>query len=67
MFLFENSVQAHCKVIRGVQYTVFSHYSDDELIFDRIGSMIENSFTQSDAQQITKSFLLDNGIATGDG
>lgn len=66
MFLFSDSFRVHSRTIRGIQYLVFSHYASEELVFDRIGNMIENSFTQADAVEITKPSLVDSGIAGGE-
>lgn len=66
MFLSSNSIRANCKTIRGIQYVVFSHYNGGDLIHDRIGQIIEDSFVKSDAMEITKPSLLDNDIAFQD-
>lgn len=66
MFLFDNAIRAHSKTIRGVQYVVFSNYGGGETIYDRIGRMIEDSFEQTDAVEITKPSLVNNDIAFGD-
>ncbi len=66
MLLFNNTVRAHSTTIRGVQYDVFSCYDGNETIFDRIGSLIEDSFCSTAAVEITKPFLVDNDIAFGD-
>ena len=63
MFLFSSSIRAHSTTIRGVQYNVLSRYGGEELIYDRIGSMIENSFNTANVVEITKPSLVDSGIA----
>lgn len=65
MLLFSKSTQTHNTTIRGVRYNVFSFYSGEELIYDRIGSIIENSFNTAKAVEITRSSLVDNDIASG--
>ena len=65
MLLFSKSTQTHDTTIRGVHYNVFSFYSGEELIYDRIGSMIENSFNDTSVVEITKSSLVDNDIVSG--
>jgi hypothetical protein len=66
MFLFNNTVRTHSTAIRGVQYNVFSCYDGKDTIFDRIGNLIEDSFSSTAAVEIAKPLLLDNDIALGD-
>lgn len=63
MFLFKNDFQCHSTRIRGVRYAVFSFYSGDDLIFDRVGKLIKNSFETTDTVQIPKPDLLGLDIA----
>lgn len=63
MFLANPSVQVNTKIIRGVQYNVFSIYYGPEFIYDRIGKMIEDAFETTDAVEITESSLSENDIA----
>jgi hypothetical protein len=63
MLLNSNMIRAHSTTIRGVQYNVFSCYGGTESIFDRAGKLIEDSFQRTDGVEITKPFLVDNGIA----
>ena len=66
MFLFDNTIRANSKTIRGVQYVVFSHYNGHEAIHDRVGSMIINSFEQNRTVEITQPSLVSSDIAFSD-
>lgn len=48
MFLFQDSFRAATRTIRGVRYIVCSHYGGKDLIFDKIGFLLEDAI-QRDA------------------
>jgi uncharacterized protein (DUF488 family) len=66
LFLFNNTIRANSKTIRGVHYVVFSNYGGSQSIHDRIGQMIENSFETVNAVEILNPSLLGNDIAFHD-
>lgn len=41
----------------------FSFFEGEDLVFDHIGKLIENSFETTDGVEIANGFSVDNGIA----
>lgn len=63
MFLFENSMAAHSRTIRGVRYITASYYGGSKDIFQKMGDLIATSLTSSDPAKITKESLVSFGMA----
>ena len=63
MILNKDSMRVNATEIRGVNYVTFSFFEGEDLVFDHIGKLIENSFETTDTEEITNGFLVDNGIA----
>ena len=66
MFLFKDDVFAAVKMIRGVRYVTCSFYDGDKDIFQKVGSLIAESFRTDEIDEITSESLLDSGIAIED-
>ncbi len=64
MFLFENSMVAHGRTIRGVRYITASYYGGSEDVFQKMGDLITTSLTSSDPANVTKESLLVSGMAS---
>ncbi len=65
MFLFENSMVAHSRIIRGVRYITASYYGGSKDVFQKMGDLITTSLTSSDPANVTKESLLVSGMASG--
>ncbi|MEM1484267.1 hypothetical protein V6615_05225 [Oscillospiraceae bacterium PP1C4] len=63
MILNKDAMRVNATEIRGVNYVTFSFYEGEDLVFDHIGKLIENSFETTDTDEITNGFSVDNGIA----
>lgn len=63
MFLFSGSFNVKCCTIRGVQYNVFSFYSEENNVFGHLENLIKNSFESSSVDEITNDDSVDNDIA----
>ncbi len=64
MFLFENSMVAHSRTIRGVRYITASYYGGSKDVFQKMGDLITTSLTSSDPAKITKESLVSSGMAS---
>ncbi len=64
MFLFENSMIAHSRAIRGVRYITASYYGGSKNVFQKMGDLITTSLTSSDLANVTKESLLVSGMAS---
>ncbi len=64
MFLFENSMVAHSRTIRGVRYITASYYGGSKDVFQKMGDLITSSLTPSDTTKITKESLVSSGMAS---
>lgn len=64
MFLFENSMVAHSRTIRGVRYITASYYGGSKDIFQMVGDLITTSLTSSVPANVTKESLLVSGMAS---
>lgn len=63
MILNKDAMRVNATEIRGVKYVTFSFFEGEDLVFDHIGKLIENSFETTDTNEITNGFSVDNGIA----
>ena len=63
MILNKDAMRVNATEIRGVKYVTFSFFEGEDLVFDHIGKLIENSFETTDTNEITNGFSGDNGIA----
>lgn len=63
MILNKGSIRVNATEIRGVNYVTFSFFEGEDLVFDHIGKLIENSFETADIDEITNGFSVDNAIA----
>ena len=63
IFIQNSGIDMNVTTIRGVQYIVFSFFDGNQSVDDRIGELIQASFEESTAEDITSESLLDNGIA----
>lgn len=63
MILSKGSMRVNATEIRGVNYVTFSFFEGEDLVFDHIGKLIENSFETTNADEITSGFSVDSGIA----
>ncbi len=64
MFLFEKSMVAHSRTIRGVRHITASYYGGSKDIFQKVGDLITTSLTSSDPVKITKGFFVSSSIAS---
>jgi len=64
MFLFENSMVAHSRTIRGVQYITASYYGGSKDVFQKVGDLITTSLISSDPAKMDKESLLVSGMAS---
>lgn len=64
MLLFENSMVAHSRTIRGVRYITASYYGGSKDVFQKMGDLITASLTSSDPANVTKESLLVSGMAS---
>ena len=63
IFIPNSGVDMNVSTIRGVQYIVFSFFDGEQSVDDRIGDLIQSSFEESTAEDLTSESLLDNSIA----
>lgn len=63
MILSKGSMRVNATEIRGVNYVTFSFFEGEDLVFDHIGKLIENSFETTNADEITSGFSVDYSIA----
>ncbi len=63
MILNKGSMRVNATEIRGVNYVTISFFEGEDLVFDHIGKLIENSFETADTDEITNGFSVDNAIA----
>ena len=63
MFLFKGDFIVNSTTIRGVQYVTFSFFDGDKDVFEKVGSLISQSFEATKVDEIPEGFLLGSGIA----
>lgn len=63
MFLLDGSYRVNSTIIRGVQYVTFSFYKNDKLIFDKIGTLIEEAADQLKTVESENQGARENSIA----
>lgn len=63
MILNKSSMRVNATEIRGINYVTFSFFEGEDLVFDHIGKLIENSFETTNGVEIANGFSVDNGIA----
>ncbi len=63
MFLFESSMVAHSRTIRGVRYITASYYGGSKDVFQKMGDLITTSLTSSDPANVAKESLVVSGMA----
>lgn len=63
MILNKGSMRVNATEIRGVNYVTFSFFEGEDLVFDHIGKLIENSFEASGTDEFTNDISVDNDIA----
>ncbi len=63
MILNRGTMRVNATEIRGVNYVTFSFFEGEDLVFDHIGRLIENSFETIGSDEYINSFSVDNDIA----
>mgnify|MGYP001499213580 CR=1 FL=1 len=51
-FLFKGDFRVNSTIIGGVQYVTFSFFDGDNLIFDKVGDLVQQSFRAAEAGEI---------------
>lgn len=62
MHLFKGDFRVTTKKIRGINYVVFSFYSDKEILFGRIGNMIIHSADLGNMMESSTNYLVGSDI-----
>ncbi|HYE84345.1 MAG TPA: hypothetical protein VEG39_19545 [Clostridia bacterium] len=62
-FLFKGDFRVNSTIINGVQYVTFSFFDGDQLIFDKVGDLIEQSFRATQANIVPNENISENSIA----
>lgn len=63
MFLFENSMTAHSRTIRGVRYITASYYGGSRDVFQKMEELIPSPLTLSNPAKVTNKSLVGSGMA----